>query len=150
VCDDDDVAVWAREAGARVIRADRTGLNAAVGLGVEELTRRGVTRVVIAHADLPFAVGLAALAVAEPTEVVLVPDRRGDGTNVMSIPTGAGMTFHYGPGSFDAHRAAAARCDLAVRVLDSGPLGWDVDEPDDLDPPPEWGTVAEPATGTAR
>ena len=94
--------------------------------------------------------GLAALAVAEPTEVVLVPDRRGDGTNVMSIPTGAGMTFHYGPGSFDAHRAAAARCDLAVRVLDSGPLGWDVDEPDDLDPPPEWGTVAEPATGTAR
>lgn len=150
VCDDDGVALWARAAGARVIRADRAGLNAAVGLGVEELARRGVTRVVIAHADLPFAAGLAALAVAEPTEVVLVPDRRGDGTNVMSIPTGAGMTFHYGPGSFDAHRAAAARCDLPVRVVDSGPLGWDVDEPDDLDPPPEWGTVAEPATGTAQ
>ena len=65
-------------------------------------------------------------------QVVLVPDRRRDGTNVLSIPTGAGFTFKYGPGSFGRHRAEAARCGLAVVVLELDDLAWDVDEPGDL------------------
>jgi 2-phospho-L-lactate guanylyltransferase len=65
-------------------------------------------------------------------EVVLVPDRRRDGTNVLSIPIGTDFTFRYGPGSFERHREEAARCGLAVVVLELDDLTWDVDEPGDL------------------
>ena len=89
VCDDDDVAKWAIDNGASAIHTDRVGLNPAVAFGVSFLAADDVERVIVAHADLPFATGLAALGDAAVDEVVLVPDRRGDGTNVASIPTGA-------------------------------------------------------------
>lgn len=135
VCDDDAVADWATGAGAVVVRTAPAGLNAAIRAGVAHLHGMGVGRVVIAHADLPFADGLAELATADDDEVVLVPDRHGDGTNVASVPTDVAFTFRYGPGSFAAHRDEAARRGLTVRVVTSTTLGWDVDEPEDLDPP---------------
>ena len=141
VCDDDGVADWAIGAGAEVIRADRAGLNGAVALGVEVLGTRGVRRIVVAHADLPFARGLAALTDAAPDEVLLVPDRRRDGTNVASVPAGRGFVFRYGPGSFRAHLQESQDRGLVVRVIESTELGWDVDEPDDLDPPATLGVV---------
>jgi 2-phospho-L-lactate guanylyltransferase len=64
--------------------------------------------------------------------VTLVPDRRDDGTNVVSVPTDAGFAFSYGPGSFRRHAAEARRLGLPVRVLREPGLGWDVDIPDDL------------------
>jgi 2-phospho-L-lactate guanylyltransferase len=65
-----------------------------------------------------------------------VPDRHGDGSNVLAVPTGAGFSFSYGPGSFDAHRAEARRLELAFEVIDDPDLAWDVDGPDDL--PFDW------------
>ncbi len=110
------------------------GLNGAVEAGVEQLGRAGVRRVVVAHGDLPHAAGLAALAgEAGETGVLLVPDRRRDGTNVASIPTGAGFRFSYGPGSFARHQVEAVRLGLAVTVVDDPLLAFDVDVPDDLD-----------------
>ncbi len=146
VCDDDDVAKWAIDNGASAIRTDRVGLNPAVAFGVSFLAADQVERVIVAHADLPFATGLAALGNAEVDEVVLVPDRRGDGTNVASIPTGRNFTFRYGPGSFRAHCDEARRLGLSVRVFESTTLGWDVDEPDDLDAPAALGTIPGAAT----
>jgi len=134
VCDDRDVATWARRLGALVVWEPGRGLNGAVEAGVEQLGRAGVRRVVVAHGDLPHAAGLAALAgEAGETGVLLVPDRRRDGTNVASIPTGAGFRFSYGPGSFARHQAEAVRLGLAVTVVDNPLLAFDVDVPDDLD-----------------
>ncbi|MHB1138222.1 MAG: hypothetical protein ACYC2O_04640, partial [Microthrixaceae bacterium] len=96
---------------------------------------RGVLRVVVAHADLPFAERLAELAVAADDEAVVVSDRRGTGTNVLSVPTDAGFVFSYGVGSLRRHLDEAARRGLRVRRASSDLLGWDVDEPDDLDVP---------------
>jgi 2-phospho-L-lactate guanylyltransferase len=134
VCDDREVATWARRLGALVVWEPGRGLNGAVEAGVEQLGRAGVRRVVVAHGDLPHAAGLAALAgEAGETGVLLVSDRRRDGTNVASIPTGAGFRFSYGPGSFARHQAEAARLGLAVTVVDNPLLAFDVDVPDDLD-----------------
>lgn len=132
VCDDDDVAAFARRHGTDVLRQRRPGLNAAVAEGVEHLARGGVERVVIAHADLPRATKLADLADGESDGVVVVPDRHGDGTNVLTVPTGVGFRFSYGPGSFAAHRAEAERLGLEVRVVEDDDLGWDIDTPADL------------------
>lgn len=140
-CDDDEVAAWATAVGAAVVWTEGLGLNAAVQRGVERLASVGVRRVVVAHADLPFAVGLAELGDADGDEVVLVGDRRDDGTNVASVPTDRGFRFRYGPGSLAAHRAEAARVGLSVRLVGSEALGWDVDEPSDLDAPARLGTL---------
>ncbi|HMK10694.1 MAG TPA: 2-phospho-L-lactate guanylyltransferase [Acidimicrobiales bacterium] len=133
VCDDDDVAEWARNAGAEVIWRPGLGLNGAVADGVVAVRDTGVERVVVAHSDLPLAVDLTWPAHHEG--VTIVPDRRDDGTNVVCLPTASGFEFSYGPGSFRRHAAEARRLGLALRVVREPALGWDVDLPADLEHP---------------
>jgi len=133
VCDDDEVAAWAVTRGARVVWTPGLGLDGAVRRGVEVVAADGVERVVVAHGDLPLARDLAWLGGGRG--VTLVPDRRGDGTNVASVPTAADFRFSYGPGSFDRHQAEALRLGLALHVVWAPLLGWDVDLPADLDVP---------------
>ena len=101
----------------------------------------GCRRAVVVHADLPFADDLRGFADLEPDVVAMVPDRHGDGTNVLSVPTGAGFAFAYGAGSFGRHRAEAERLGLTTVVIDAVHLGWDVDEPADLHPPEHLGRL---------
>ena len=117
VCDDPEVAAWARSERALVIWEPERGLNRAVEAGVERLRAGGAQRVVVAHGDLPLAQGL---------------DRVGNGTNVICVPAGAGFTFSYGPGSFTRHTEEALRLGLPLRVLRTRALGHDVDLPSDL------------------
>lgn len=131
VCDDEEVADWARSQGALVVWAAERGLNGAVESGVARLADEGYERVVVAHADLPLAGPLA--WVAAFGGVTLVPDLRDDGTNVASVPTAAGFRFAYGPGSFERHRAEALRLGLSLRVVREPMLARDIDVPDDLD-----------------
>lgn len=135
VCDDEEVARWAGSGGAHVVWRPGHGLNGAVTSGVAALADVGFTSAVVAHSDLPLAVQLDRL-VAGPGGVLLVPDRREDGTNVAVVPTDASFTFAYGPGSFHRHVAEAQRLGLAITVVrEPDALGWDVDLPDDLDHP---------------
>jgi 2-phospho-L-lactate/phosphoenolpyruvate guanylyltransferase len=138
VCDDESVATWGTGVGARVIWRPGLGLNGAVTDGVDLLATLGYEQVIVAHADLPHAVDLA--WVADFDGITLVPDRHDDGTNVACVPTRAGFTFAYGPGSFVRHQAEAARLDLPLRIEREPHLGWDVDLPDDL-ATPEWLTL---------
>jgi 2-phospho-L-lactate guanylyltransferase len=131
VCDDTDVAVWARQLGALVIWEPEQGLNRAVEAGVNRLASAGAQRVTVAHADLPLALDLTWLG--RFPGVTLVPDRHRDGTNVACVPTAAGFRFSYGPGSFARHEHEARRLELPLRVVDEPLLAWDVDQPGDLD-----------------
>ena len=139
VCNNDEVADWARAVGAEVLWIDADGLNPAITAAVATLEAvpdpsEGTavsSHVVIAHADLPHAETLDGLA--EAGTVTIVPDRHLDGTNVMALPLGAGFEFHYGPGSFEAHCAEALRCGLDLRVRRVTALEFDIDTPDDLD-----------------
>jgi 2-phospho-L-lactate guanylyltransferase (CobY/MobA/RfbA family) len=132
VCGDHDVADFARANGADVIWRPPRGLVAAVADGTRDLAARGFERAVIAHADLPLASDLSVVVPGDSDTVVLVPDRRNDGSNVLSIPLNRGFTFHYGPGSAAAHTAEAERCGLAIEIVIDEQLGWDVDLPEDL------------------
>ncbi|MCB0977029.1 MAG: 2-phospho-L-lactate guanylyltransferase [Acidimicrobiales bacterium] len=133
VCDDEDVRSWATEAGARTLWTPGLGLDGAVTAGVADAADRGADRVVVAHADLPFARDLSTLFCGDG--VSIVPDRHGDGTNVIAVPSRAGFRFSYGPGSFGRHVATANDQGLAVEILSDPDLGWDVDIPSDLDLP---------------
>ncbi len=132
VCDDTDVASWARTRGALVVWEPGRGLNGAVEAGIDHLVANGVRQVTVAHADLPRASHLA--LVGEAPGITLVPDRYGNGTNVIALPGAAGFHFSYGPGSFARHRAEAERIGLPCRVLDLPDLAWDIDEPADVVP----------------
>jgi 2-phospho-L-lactate/phosphoenolpyruvate guanylyltransferase len=151
VCDDDEVAAWARSIGAEVGWTPGLGLNEAVTSTVRRLADQGVERVVVAHGDLPFASDLDLLALVDDEVVVLVPDRHGRGTNVISVPAGVGFGFSYGASSLDRHLVEVERVGLVARVVQSEKLGWDIDEPADLETPGHLGplhrTMDPPAGG---
>lgn len=130
VCEDDAVRAWAAEVGAEVHWTPGLGLDGAVQAGIAHVAAAGADRVVVIHADLPLATGLD--HVVGDTGVLIVPDRRDDGTNVLALPARSGFQVSYGPGSFARHRAEAARLGLPVDVRAEEALGWDVDIPDDL------------------
>lgn len=130
VCDDTEVATWARQHRVLVIWEPERGLNRAVEAGVERLRGAGAERVIVAHGDLPLAPGLT--WVARFPGVTVVPDKVGNGTNVICVPSAAGFTFSYGPGSFTRHTAEALRLDLPLRVVREQGLSHDVDTPADL------------------
>ncbi|MEI7622297.1 MAG: 2-phospho-L-lactate guanylyltransferase [Actinomycetes bacterium] len=139
VCDDSEVAAWATRHGASVLWKPGRGLNGAVNEGVADLAHLDVDTVIVAHADLPHAEKLEWLA--ENDDVTLVPDRHGDGTNVIVIPAHSGFVFSYGPASFSRHKAEAKRLGLQIRIVLDERLAWDVDRPEDL-VAPQWGRKA--------
>jgi 2-phospho-L-lactate guanylyltransferase len=135
VCDDREVAAWARDRGALVIWEPGRGLNGAVEAGVRRLSTLGVTKVIVAHGDLARATELG--WVADFEGITLVPDRNQDGTNVIGLPPDSGFVFSYGPGSFARHLDEARRTGLATRVVRGSDLQWDIDLPADLDGLPD-------------
>jgi len=130
VCDDDDVAMWAKDEGATVLWRPAAGLNDAVTFGVGEVAAAGFDHAVVAHGDLPLAEDLTVATGFDG--ITLVPDRHDDGTNVLAVPVRSGFRFQYGPGSFARHLAEAGRLGLAVRIVRDRSLAWDVDVPEDL------------------
>ena len=132
VSSDPEVSEWAHHLGVAVI-ADPGSLDGAAAAGRDHVRATGGTRAVIAHADLPYAHGLARLARdGAQALVALVPCHRDDGTPVLSVPTACDFRFSYGPASFRRHAAEARRLGLGVRVVRDRDLAFDVDVPDDL------------------
>ncbi len=144
VCDHDDVAAWARSAGAEVLWCPGRGLNGAATDGAAAVAEAGYDTVIVVHSDLPLAHDLASLAV--PGAAVLAPDRHDDGTNAIAIPAGAGFEFTYGARSFERHLQAARSLALPVSIRRDADLAVDVDTPDDLrlvgDRLPAWARLA--------
>lgn len=137
VCDDEEVRTWAEGLDVEVLWTPDLGLDGAVAAGVDHVGATGSVQAVVSHADLPLAVDLSWVAEGDPEAVTLVPDRHGDGTNVLCLPTGRGFAFAYGAASCARHEAEARRLGLPVRVVPDPLLGWDVDRPADLRPPAE-------------
>ena len=130
VCDDEEVAAWASRLGTVVLWEPGRGLNGAVQFGLEHLRSQGVATVAVVASDLPLADDIE--WITKFRGITLVPDRREDGTNVISVPPGVPFRFSYGPQSFKRHRSEALRANVALRVVHDSPLAWDVDVPDDL------------------
>lgn len=131
VCGDEAVARWALGHDAGVIWREPTGLNNAARAGVDWCASEGHSRVIVAHGDLPLATDLTWLA-DRTEDVIVITDRRQDGSNVVVVPTIADFKFQYGPGSAAKHQAEAERLGLTCAVIEDEELGWDVDIPEDL------------------
>jgi 2-phospho-L-lactate guanylyltransferase len=129
-CDDPEVADWARSEGARIIWTAGLGLNGAVSYATNYVFSLGAERLTVVHGDLPLATGF--LWVQRQRGIVLVPDRKGGGTNLVSLPKGASFQFSYGPGSFRRHYISAWLSGLDIYIWRPKELCFDVDLPEDL------------------
>jgi 2-phospho-L-lactate guanylyltransferase len=129
-CDDREVAAWAESVGATVLWRPSVGLNAAVGDGIRAVGDAGIEHAIVAHSDLPLAVALPTVVMTGG--IVLVPDSRSDGTNVLAVPTHSGFEPAYGSQSFRRHLAHAIGLGLPVRVQRDAHLALDIDTPADL------------------
>jgi 2-phospho-L-lactate guanylyltransferase len=133
VCEDDSIETWATDLGVEVRRVTGGDLNSAISEALLGLAGR----VAIVHADLaePFALG----EVLTSSGNVLVPDRRGDGTNVMVLERDCRPTPAYGHDSFTRHverlGVEARATSTVLRVVHHPQLGLDVDTGADLDHP---------------
>ena len=127
--DDAEVAEWAQQRSTEIVRVRRPGLSTAVTAAAKRVASDGFERVVVAHADLALA---HSLRPAIGSGLTIVPDRHGDGTNVMCVPSSAGFCFSYGVGSFSRHVAHARELGLAVDVVNDARLAVDIDHPEDL------------------
>jgi 2-phospho-L-lactate guanylyltransferase len=129
-CDSTEVAEWAAELNTAVIWGPGLGLNGAIDDGVNAISDAGYDHVVISHADLPLPATLT--TVARAGTVTLVPDRRRDGTNVLSFPLTDTVAAAYGARSFERHFAMARQLGITVEVRPDHHLSLDIDTPEDL------------------
>jgi 2-phospho-L-lactate/phosphoenolpyruvate guanylyltransferase len=130
VCNDDEVAQWATQNGAHVVRCVEPGIDAAVRSGCDRARVDGAQHVVIAHSDLPLATRFDHLVI--PDAITFVPDRHRDGTNVIAMPINSPFVTAYGPGSYLRHVELARALGLAHHTLDDTDLALDLDTADDL------------------
>ncbi len=137
VTPDDEVCALALAAGARPLRQRTHGLNAGLLEARDEAIDGGATAVVIIPIDLPAvtpdALARVVEAVTSATEprVVIVPDRHGRGTNALAVAPPDAIHFCFGGDSHAAHVRGAREAGVELVELD-GPLGLDLDTPDDL------------------
>ncbi|HQR03574.1 MAG: 2-phospho-L-lactate guanylyltransferase [Proteobacteria bacterium] len=135
----DHIAVVSPEAiGLSVVHLpDRAaGLNGVIEAAAFELAGRGASELVVLPADLPLVSAAdidALVAAGRERDMALAPDRHQRGTNAIHMAPTAGFTFHFGLFSFERHLAEAAQRDCAAAVVRRPGLGFDVDEPADLE-----------------
>jgi 2-phospho-L-lactate guanylyltransferase len=124
------VQTFAQNHGCHLIEDKGGGLNPAIQYAYNLLGEHGIEHVTIAHADLPLAQNLTNLMVKGQSTIV--PDRKHDGTNVISLPAAYDFHFSYGPNSFERHLHEARRLGLEINVDEDPALTIDIDTPDDL------------------
>jgi 2-phospho-L-lactate guanylyltransferase len=137
VTPDDGVRAFAADLGARPIRQRDSGLNHGLVAARADAVAAGATAILILPIDLPNvtpdAIDAVAASLSEPERplVAIVPDRHGRGTNALLIAPPDAIEVCFGGDSALAHRAAAQAAGARLIVL-GGPLGLDLDTPDDL------------------
>jgi 2-phospho-L-lactate guanylyltransferase len=131
-----EVLVRARQSGmAAVADPPGGGLNEAVAAATTAARARGARGIFVLPVDLPLltAAGLRdLLAQAAPAPVcLLVPDRRGAGTNLIYQFPIRLASYAFGDGSFARHRLAAQAAGLQVLVRREPSFALDLDLPAD-------------------
>jgi 2-phospho-L-lactate guanylyltransferase len=136
------LAQIAREHGALLVSdEEERGQSAAVTLGVRSALNEGIERVLCIPGDCP-ALDPAELDVLlgadDPgadgaTQVVIVPDRHGSGTNGLLLTPPDAIAPSFGPDSCERHQALALTAGVSWRLERLSSLLLDVDTGADLD-----------------
>jgi 2-phospho-L-lactate/phosphoenolpyruvate guanylyltransferase len=123
-----------RGQGLHALEDADDGLSPALVLGCRHAMERGARSVVVMASDLPHVTtgDVAALrsAAGDAPGCVIAPDEPEQSTNALALTSLDPDFFQFGPGSFQAHIAAAKARRLAVRILRRPGLAVDLDTPE--------------------
>jgi len=130
--------VLARGFGARTVMEDSNSeLNMALQRATIVATLSSATSILVLPADLPLITPAAVeelIARADkPPEIVISPDRRGEGTNALLVNPAGLINYSFGPNSFQRHISQANQYNLRVDIFENPLLALDLDIPEDLD-----------------
>lgn len=122
-----------RARGATIVEdPGEADLNAALDRAAGVALDRGADAILVLPADLPRMTPEDLAAVTGGTSrVVIVPDRRGAGTNALYMAPPQCIPFRFGPDSFRAHVAAAREAGVLTDIVVRRGLRFDVDTPGD-------------------
>lgn len=127
----------ARGAGAQVVAdSPADGHSDAAVRGVEWAIADGAFAVLLVAGDTPALdpgdVDRLVDSAGEGPEVVIVPDRHGEGTNALLLQPPDVIRPAFGPGSRERHEALARSAGAKVSLFECQSLGLDVDTVSDL------------------
>ncbi|MBU3954816.1 MAG: 2-phospho-L-lactate guanylyltransferase [Proteobacteria bacterium] len=135
---DPTVLTLARKYGVRTVLESRnSNINRALRKATIAAVAVKATKVLIVPADIPFLNKSSIYEVIGMTgdspEIIIVPDRKSSGTNLMLInPIGA-IKYDFGEWSFRKHIEQAERKKVKVKVCRCDNLTFDLDWPEDWD-----------------
>jgi 2-phospho-L-lactate guanylyltransferase len=117
---------------------DEPGHNPAARKGVAYAISRGAKRVLLVPGDCPALLPdeldeLLAPLPGAGSEVVVVPDRHGTGTNALVLVPPDVIAPSFGPSSRRRHEQAARGAGAAARIAEPYSLALDVDTAEDLE-----------------
>ena len=135
---DPGVLSLARTFSARTLQEDgEPGLNIALKRAVYVAMAYAAQSVLILPADLPLLTSDDLNSVIEKLttspSMVISPDRRMSGTNMLLLSPPDLIEFSYGPGSFERHVKQAQEKSAHIEVCQFGAAGLDIDLPEDLE-----------------
>jgi 2-phospho-L-lactate guanylyltransferase (CobY/MobA/RfbA family) len=138
--------------GMRVVREAAHGdLNAALVLSARDAIAQGAQALLVVPTDLVRLTRENLSSVLEALlripGCVLVPDRRGTGTNMLGIAPARHDLFRFGERSFVRHQQAARDAGLPLHLLADAALALDLDLPEDYQ---FWRASRAPAQGIAE
>ena len=126
----------ARKFGARTVLENRnTNINRALRKATLAAKAIKSSKILVVPADLPLLTEGDLLSVIEesgdPPEIVIVPDRKMSGTNMLLInPIGA-IKYDFGEWSFRKHIEQAERKKINIKICNRSNLSFDLDLPED-------------------
>lgn len=132
-----EVAAFARTLGATPILQDSdVGMSPALQSALRVLQPMQPARVLMVPGDLPLissaAVDAVLTAADSDASIVVVPDRRREGTNALLCAPPDALAPHFGGCSFERHLAAAKATGIATHIIEIEEFALDLDCPDDL------------------
>ena len=133
---DSEALMIARGFGAvTVLESQKTNINSALQKASIVAKALNFEKSLIIPADLPFLNAediIKIINIAKnPPEIVITPDLRENGTNILYInPIGA-IKYKFGNGSFEKHLEQARRKNIRFKIFDCEKLAFDLDLPND-------------------
>ena len=125
----------AAEAGSEVMLEHGSGLNLALHASRDRATENGADAILVLPSDLPLLeasdLHRLLLAATLSPSIAIAPSHDG-GTNALFLHPPYAIDFAFGPSSFRRHHEQATLAGMAVQVVHSPTLAFDIDWPDDL------------------
>jgi 2-phospho-L-lactate guanylyltransferase len=127
-----------RDYGVKTIQeSHNTNINKALRKGTMAAKAFNISSLLIIPADLPLiepeAVHQLLEKTGNPPEIVITPDRRMNGTNVLYISPIGILDYDFGQWSFRKHIEQAERKKIRVEIYNNDKLSFDLDIPEDLE-----------------